>query len=189
MTSIQIEQKHIPIHIDTNGNLYFESNGNLFQLNVDPNNEPILESGNYDVVQENEIYIQKGKLVKTEKFVDDRYMPEDNGYSLVSDLVEDEFDETNEETQIEFYDTENKFTIQERENGQIASLYDVFVYDDTESNNLSKLIFRTKLHDEIPSYRVIIYTSGKFYFRPIGCMREKKYSLQLMDNLISVKCG
>jgi hypothetical protein len=166
-----IDNLKIPIHVDTHGNLYMEVNENLMQLNIDSNDKPYFDTGDYQIIS-NEIKTMKGKIVNTNKFVDDTYFPEDNGHDFVND------DKQVEETYFLFYDNESHLTINERNNGDIDALYDTFIYDE---NNLT---FRTKLSDETNFYRVIIYTSGKFFFRPIGCSTEKKYTLHIVENKI-----
>ena len=40
MTTIQIGNYSLPIHVDTHGNLYLEYNDKMYQLNVDSNDKP-----------------------------------------------------------------------------------------------------------------------------------------------------
>lgn len=87
--STTIDNQKIPIHIDTHGNLYFEVNKNLFQLNIDKNDDPYFDVGNYEIVS-NEVEIMKGKIVKSNKFVDDTYFPEDNGHNFIGTEKEEE---------------------------------------------------------------------------------------------------
>lgn len=189
-----IDEHTVPIHIDTHGNLYLEYNNNLFQLNVDRNNEPLFETGDYSVVSDHsDIPIVRGNITKSEKFVSDKYFIEENGHTLIKKEVNksDEYtvdtfgDDNFTDSNFEFYEMGVNVDIKERENGDINALYDTFIYDDSDTESYSKLIFQTKIPNEICIYRTIIYTSGKFYFRPIGCVIEHKYKISIEnDNIV-----
>lgn len=59
------------------------------------------------------------------------------------------------------------------------ALYEVLVYEGSPES--SHIIFKTKLLNDTPIYRMCIYTSGDMTFRPIGSP-EKKYKLTVLDN-------
>jgi hypothetical protein len=183
MVSITVDNLKIPIHVDNKGNLYFKVNNNLLQLNVDKNDDPVLESGNYEIMYESGIS-SKGKIIKSEKFENDEYFPEDNGHTLVDDSYQD--DEYDEEAFFKFYDLDSHLEIRERENGDILALYDIFIYDDHDTQQPSKLIFQSKMQNEMVIYRVVLYTSGKIYFRPLGCDKEKKYEIHTDNEKICI---
>ena len=188
----------IKIHIDVHGNLYFDHDGKIYQLNVDRNNEPYLDDGDYHIITDHYIDENKrentyiGKIVKSEVFVNERYFPEDNGNTLVGNNTPDD-DELYKEPEFTFYkfnELDERFRMDDRENGEINALYDTFIYeknDDIEKK--SHLIFRTKMQDETSIYRVNVYilnssemknekhSASEFYFRTIGCFIENKYEL------------
>lgn len=195
MTTIKVCDQYVSIHIDTHGNLYFEINNNdkltsncqsfIYQLNIDRNNEPYLEIGDYNIInnQEQNPNFHVGTIIKSEKFVNDKYFPEDNGHTLVNTTQNiDSDEELNEDSIFTFYQKENNITINDRNFGDINALYDIFIYNDSCSE--SQLIFQSKLQNEICPYRVILYTSGKFFFRAIGCFIENKYKLEIKNNII-----
>lgn len=201
MATIKVDDQCVPIHIDTHGNLYFEIKNNdpltsdcqsfIYQLNVDRNNEPYLDIGDYSVIDDQDDQNEQipnfhvGTIVKSEKFVNDRYFPEDNGHTLVDTSRNIDPDEDlDEDSPFIFYQKENKITINDRNFGDINALYDIFIYDDNDSCSGPQLIFQSKLQNEICSYRVILYTSGKFFFRAIGCFIENKYKLEIKNNTI-----
>lgn len=198
MTTIKVGDQCVPIHIDTHGNLYFEIENNdpltsnypnfIYQLNVDKNNEPYLDIGDYDIIDNKDEQIPKfhvGTIVKSEKFVNDRYFPEDNGHTITDKAPHlDPDEDLDEDSQFIFYQKENNITINDRNFGDINALYDIFIYDDNDSCSGPQLIFQSKLQNEICLYRVILYTSGKFFFRAIGCFVENKYKLEIKNNTI-----
>jgi hypothetical protein len=185
--TIPVDNSIISIHVDTKGNLYFEYLNNLFQLNIDKNNEPYLESGNYEII-ENDNNIIKGKIFESSDFQDDNYFLEDNGHAIVySYEFEDDQHNDNEENPFIFCDNGLNLEIKERNFGDINALYDIFIYDDTDEDEHSKLIFQTKLLNEICIYRVALYKSGKIFFRPIGCFVEKTYDLHIHNNEICIQ--
>lgn len=197
MATIKINETAIPIHVDAHGNLYLEHNNKLFQLNVDRNNEPYFDAGSYDIVARSTselsddmaVAVRTGKIVKSTKFVDDKYFPEDNSHSLI---LQDSESETEEETYFVFYQKENKINVVERVNGDVDALYDIFIYDDACTNSCNnstrdvQLMFQSKLHNDMCIYRVILYTNGRFFFRPIGCSIEHGYKLDIKDDVISI---
>ena len=185
--TISIDNNDIPIHIDTKGNLYFEYLNQLFQLNVDRNNDPYLESGNYEIVNK-KVKLCKGKIYETGEFQNDSHFTEDNGHSIVySYEIEDDQHDELEENPFVFCNKGLNLEIYDRNNGDINALYDVFIYDDSNSEEHAKLLFKTKLLNEICIYRVAIYKNGKFFFRPIGCFVEKTYELHLENNEVICK--
>ena len=106
MVSINIDDYSSQIHVDTHGNLYLEFEGTLFQLNVDQNNAPYFDIGDYNIISDpdEQPKIQTGKIVKSEKFFNDQYFPENSGHDLVdenpnlySDDEQDDDDDCNEE--------------------------------------------------------------------------------------------
>lgn len=185
--TIQIDSNEVTVHIDTKGNLYFEHLNQLFQLNVDRDNDPYLESGNYEIINQS-VEIPKGQIYETGEFKSDNYFMEDNGHTIVHsyEIEEDQHDETDENPFI-FCDKGLTLEIFERNNGDINALYDIFIYDDSDDDGHSKLIFQTKLLNEICIYRVALYRSGKFFFRPIGCFVERTYELHIENNNIICK--
>ena len=198
MTTIKVGDQNIPIHVDTHGNLYFEIKNNdqiaakysssIYQLNVDKNNEPYLDIGDYDIIDDGDEHIPNfrvGTMAKSEKFVNDRYFPEDNGHTLIDTTpLVNPYEDLEEDSQFIFYQKENNITINNRNFGDINALYDVFIYDDNDICSGPQLIFQSKLQNEICIYRVILYTSGKFFFRAIGCFIENKYRLEITNNII-----
>jgi hypothetical protein len=202
MATIKVDEQNIPIHIDTHGNLYFEIKNTdiittdgvspVYQLNVDQNNEPYLDIGDYHIVDMSDkknVYehskLNTGKIVKSEIFINDKYFPEDNGHALIyqnSSMYPDE--DLDDDAYFIFYQTDNKIQVDDRNFGDINALYDVFIYDDSDKDAQPQLIFQSKLQNEISIYRAILYTSGKFFFRAIGCFIEKSYKLVIKNNTI-----
>lgn len=179
MNAILISNISIPIHIDTNGNLYFEFKKKLFQLNVDKNDDPIFEEGNYEIISDQPT--QLGEIVKSNYFGDEKYFPEDNCHSLKDEFSDN--DSEDEEEYFTFYKSNKEidFPIYERENGHILALYDIFIYHNEE------LIFQSKLKNGMCCYRVLLQTNGDFHFRPIG-NTDEQYHLDLInDSIVCIK--
>lgn len=178
MCSTIIDDKQIPIHVDSHGNLYFEFANKLFQLNVDEHNQPYFIENTYDITTLDSLRQFDGKIVKANVF-NSEYFPEENGYKIVSD--DDEYDdEVYDEGIIKFYDNDSKLKIYDRNGGNIDAIYDVFVYNENE------LVFETKWINDVTIYRTVIYSNGDFYFRLLGCDRETEYKLGINDNKIIV---
>lgn len=192
---INIDNKAIEASVDNYGNLYFDFCDKTYQLNVGANNEPILDVNNSAITNQN-ANVTRGNIVNADKFVDDTYLIEDNGHECVYKCVkseeyfDDDFYQNYQDDCVEqsfvFYGVEPQLEIVERENSDVNALYDLFIYDDKEQETHGKLFLQTKIPDEICPYRVALYTSGKFFFRPIGCDVEKKYKLTILDNEIKI---
>lgn len=112
------------------------------------------------------------------------YYPEDNDYvynedNASSDELIDEYNVSNygyDNLKFEFWNNSiNKpIPIYNRKDGDIMSLYDVYVYD---NNNL---VFKSNSRDNSSIYRIRLNTDGNIYFRPIG-YPEELYELVLND--------
>jgi hypothetical protein len=197
MTYFQIGEDRLSIHIDTYGNLYFEHNHKLFQLNVDKNNRPYFESGEYNIIEEGKRYRNFGKIIKLSKLNDSKYFVEENEYSFIrtnddiyaGEEYADDIDRMNNPP-FEFYKSdEYDIEIAEREFGQIDALYDIFIYEEnnTKTNKESKLVFRSELPHEFCTYRVCIASHCKFYFRSHGMTTEHSYEIVIENDNIIVK--
>lgn len=197
--SIKINDQTIPIHIDINGNIYLAFMNNLYQLCVE-NDNPYLDQGNYNIVVKDNfdvddsddfdgVYSEKciegqqrhrvGKMTRSHTFYDDKYFPEENGYTF----SHKEDDSLENDSYFIFYGKD--LHPKERNNGDVQALYDTFIYDDNDKDNTS-LVFCSKMQNEMSIYRCCIYTSGKIYFRPIGCAVEKNYELSIKDNILQI---
>ena len=197
MTTINVDNNKVNIHIDNHGNLYFEYADKLYQLNVNETNDPCLDENDYHIINDN-MKVLKGKIIQTDKFVNDEYLIEDNGHECVHETVNDSdnyfanneyyagYEDDEEEKPFVFYEADREIKISERENGDTNALYDILLYDDSDIENHAKLFFQTKIPNELSIYRMALYISGKFYFRPIGCEVEKKYKLAIIDNAIRI---
>lgn len=67
-----------------------------------------------------------------------------------------------------------------RENGDITSLYDVYVYD-----NLNNLAFKSVSSDNSAIFRIRIYQTGDLFIRTIGSS-DKKYKFNLENKNLSL---
>jgi hypothetical protein len=189
------------IHLDPYGNVYLdgsnyiddpyftESKLLLFQLNVDRNDKLYADSGNYDIIDMNAI-INKQKMDGELRYNDDN----------IGDNIDDHIDthiddpvEINEDYIIEMGSDDNEILcddnpqfifhyvnddiqINERENGDIAALYDTNIYD---SNGMLKL--KTVSGDNSSIYKLRIHLNGVVYFKCITHI-ENKYK-PVINNL------
>lgn len=174
------------IHVDSHGNFYVEHKNKLYQLNVDGNNEPYFDPGDYSIISDNTPSKCDMVITKSDTFVNDRYFPEDNGH-VYKNIEYDDDQYIVDEPLFVFYNKKtDKINVYDRDNGDINALYDIFIYDDVDTNVNSQLVFQSKLPNEICAYRANVYTSGKFFFRSIGCFVEHKYKIIIEND--EVKC-
>lgn len=113
------------------------------------------------------------------------YYPEDNDHYVNDKSDNDEENQIFDEDLIKHYGDQNSefkfwssspdqsFKINSRENGDIAALYDVFIYDENDN-----LIFKSVSSENNSIYRIRLFMNGELFFRPIG-YTENKYVFEL----------
>jgi hypothetical protein len=161
----------IPIHIDIGGNVYFEYDNVLHQLNIDHNNAPYFIRDRFPEIPVNPCTPSCiGKLQLDSTFVQNYYYPEDGGHTCIGDheYEQDQYDEI----YFAFFENGLHFDIKNRclESNDVdyttsEAAYDTLIYDSKNS-----LVFRTKLVGDVCVYRVSLYLDGKITVR-IMCDR------------------
>jgi len=193
MTTINIDNVDIKVHLDVCGNVYFEHNDVLTQLCVDAHDDPYLDPANYDIIIPEEEAIPeiiRGTITQSDTFNNDMYFVEENGTSFnriresfECDDMSDDICFSEDNVYFIFYEKDPKTDFPSRNNGDIPALYDTFIYDDV-SEEKAEMILSAKINTENNIYRTIIYRSGKFFFRPIGSHIERCYKLAIENNSI-----
>ena len=179
------------VHLDLYGNVYFDgSNYNddpyftgtqslIFQLNIDRDNNPYADNGNYDIINSN-ILINKQKLNGDDSNNvnedDPNNVNEDDPNNVNEDYIIECDSDDNEifcedNLQFIFHHANDDIQINERENGDIAALYDTDIY------NNNGLILRAVSGDNSSIYKLRIHLN-EIYFKCVTCM-ENKYKLEI----------
>jgi len=193
------------VYFDTNGNAYIDLSyySGLFdnvqflvyQICVDGNNNIMFDPHEYPIIYNNEIKLGKFVEEDIEEEKDDKnednnceeYMENVNPYDLVSTkyyyeekkscyFLDLEDDETSYFT---FYNNsnDNGINIENRENGDILSLYDTLIYQNSTN------IFRSKLIGDAPLYILKLYDNGTIQFRElIDINNEEEYYISIDDD-------
>ena len=181
---MEINGKTIFISMDPYGNVYFEFNSIISQLNVDRDNNPYTDPGNYSIITMN-TKINKQKIGDDVQYADDidndKYVDDDYVIELDSDGNEILCDDDNDNPQFIFHYSDDSIEINERENGDIAALYDTDIYD---LNNY--LILRATSGDNRSIYKLRVHIDGSIYFKCITCA-ETKYKLEINENVLEIK--
>ncbi len=117
------------------------------------------------------------------------YYPEDSDYVYNDDIVDnddliDEYNVTNygyDNLKFEFWSNSisNPISIYNRCDGDIMSLYDVYIYEN------SNLIFKSNSSDNSSIYRFRININGYIYFRPVGYPEELYEIILTEDNKLT----
>lgn len=173
------------VHIDPYGNVYFDGTkynnkynidpyfttqqSLLFQLNVDRNNKLYGDTGNYEIIP-NDSLINKKKLENND--TDEENSGDDEDYIVELDADGNEI-LCDDNPQFIFHCKNDDIQVNERENGDVASLYDTDIFD---FNNA--LILRTTSGDDSSIYKLKVYLQGFVCFKCITCT-ENKYKLQI----------
>jgi len=195
---------NIKISFDEFGNLYFEDNYIIYQININSKNNLYADIGDYKLLS-NENNFKKSKFSLDKKltkkikndldnnYFEENYYPEDNEYYEYS-FINDDHDIYYNEDVIKKYGTNNQpfnfstnntyniFPVNNRENGHVMALYDSYVY----KNN--KLLFKSNSYNNESYYRLNIHLEGYIYFRPIGNSITKYNPIKLSSsNIIILK--
>lgn len=204
MKTVDLEE--FDISFDYYGNLYFNFKNANYQINVDGKNNIVAEKGDYEILDENSykpklysmIPVEKkilhkkiNKQLQTEDEEEDydepHFVPEENDHEIEIN-ESDEDDKMIDEDHIKRYGEQNKpfvfsrmgdddFPIHNRRNGDIAALYDVYIY------NNKNLMFKSKSKDNESIYIINIDPTNKMHFRQIGGI-IKTYSIKRIDDEI-----
>lgn len=62
------QKLNVDIHFDICGNLYFEYNNLIYQVNIDHKNVPYLDQFNYDIITPSNDKINKFKIITADFF-------------------------------------------------------------------------------------------------------------------------
>jgi hypothetical protein len=193
-----------------NDNLYFNNTNikPLHQLNIDGRNKPFTYPGEYKIKDKSSTDIRNLKLVNNnleklakdsvEYYDDDEYdldpIPEDKYY--IEEEISDNDNEIIDEEILNKYGDLNKpfnffnedpdyvFRVNKREEGEITSLYDTYIYIQDllgfkSSSPFGESIYILKLNDNNQfifrpidgrdtSYKVLLKKDGTFNFIPIN---------------------
>lgn len=159
--------EYFNISFDNNGFLYLDTNNKTYQLEIDIYNEPILISGEYNIIKEYDKLFGSITIVDEEKQSQEieyenyqsssiplSMYPEEKGYMYTE--LNNLNDDDDDESIFTFMGEGIKVYIRDNEN--YNSFYDTFI------NKNQKTIFRTKLIGEPPLY-VLTIENNIIYFR------------------------
>jgi hypothetical protein len=198
------------ISFDMYGNLYLTIQDKSYQINVDGKNKPYAEPGEYKILENKKVRLNKIRLndrgitlsnkaqhniEKNNDVVnEDReefIFPEEQGYTVDNnsdsygdDLIDEDnimkYGEMNKHFDFSHINDSNNIPINNREDGDISALYDTYLYDK------SRLCFKSSSKDNQSIYRIRLHNDGTFVFRPIG-QREVVYKLYLLSKSGNLK--
>lgn len=197
--------KTVPVNIsfDFYGNLYFELNDKSYQVNIDGQNRPVLDCGDYTIINtSNNITINKFNSIEASNILREKAKKtlEEDGESY--DAYTENYDYAinknlnNSDNEIIDEDIENQYgnhnkpfnftnnnsiiPINMREFGDICALYNSYIYNGTD------VCFISTSSNETSYYVIKVYTNGNIQFRPIG-YSEKLYKLVLIDDNLTIQ--
>jgi hypothetical protein len=216
---ININDKTCNIFFDKTGNVFIELNNNMYILEIDNvNNISLLKDENYyannnDGAQDLScdgscdgtcnicptkisklcVISDSGPDDKNDDTNDDnKYHPENKKLLNIKNdnNREDNLQSSYDDYQFIFSSIKQNIDIEIINSDDFVALYDTFIYEGEPDN--SELIFVSSCDDDIKlMYRLLIYTSGHFYFRPTGeKIKKNKLIISNDDNLMfeEVKC-
>jgi hypothetical protein len=201
--------KGVPL-FDTDGNLYIKFNGNYYDIIIQGNNTLLCEkiklnqiiksknikSGQFKLTSSmNSLkgkvfkeYLKDMDKLKTEDYeieeTEDefdrinKFFPEDFEYFESYDKS-DNIDDEKEEYFIFLSDVSKNNILNIIEGNDGIALYESLLYNKDLSSG--DLIFKSKLINGVPIYRLRLYESGDIAFRPIGD-QEQYYKLLMDEN-------
>jgi hypothetical protein len=125
------------------------------------------EDDEYDSDEEYKLYYPE-----EEEYVENEYDSDDSDSDLIDEDNINKYGTDNKQFKFSVYNIDYKLAINNRENGDIAALYDTYIYDN------GKLCFKSNSTDSESIYRIKLFDDGKLLFRPIG-YQEKYYELYI----------
>jgi hypothetical protein len=198
---ININDKTCNIFFDKTGNVFIKSNNDMYILEIDnANNISLLKDENYNTDDNDDAQyltcdglcdgicnICPTKISKLcvipdpdnknngdDKNDDDKYYPENKNLLDIKDddLQEDTLRACYDDHQFIFSSVKQNFDIEIINSDDFVALYDTFIYEGEPDGN--ELIFVSSCDNNVKlMYRLLIYTSGHFYFRPTGEIIKK----------------
>jgi|SaaInlStandDraft_4_1057021.scaffolds.fasta_scaffold00672_11 hypothetical protein len=182
--------------LDSSGNCYISGLKNkndkffselstslLYQINITGNNGIRLDEEKPDILSEsieNIFGFQQTKILDITENDTETYLPEDGDH--INTYLEQEDthgffgDENLNEKEGDHYifsSSGSGIKVPVYKSDEEMSLYETFMYDD--SRDITALIFKSE-GNEVPIFRLRVYSSGKIVFRPTG-EKEKEYIL------------
>lgn len=198
---ISIGESLCDILFDKSGNLFVKHDKKMYIIEIDnKNNITLCKDENYN---EDEFMEQKcddtcdgncatcppkisklclvcdddstNKKPDEQNEVDDMYYPENKSFANMQQETRDD-----DEYEFTFSKTNQNVMINVVNSDDYPALYDTLVYDGCPDDN--KLVFSSLCVGDMKlMYRLMVYTSGEFYFRPTG-EKIKKNKLILSDD-------
>ena len=174
--------KPCEIYFDSTGNLFIKYDAQLYIIDITNDNDIILlKDDNYNELQNNDIIcmpcapkIEKLCLVSDngnknkndEDDDDNKYYPENNSFLNVTDEEHTEC-YNNYDHEFIFSRVNQNVNINIVESDDYPALFDTLIYEGDPENG--KLVFMSSCKENVKlMYRLLIYTTGEFYFRPTG---------------------
>ena len=165
------------LSFDPYGNVYFVNDQTTFQINIDNTNKPYADSGSYYIISDT--ITNKLLLEPTDNDDDDK---EDYVITVDEEGNEIMYDDNPKFIFHSISSDADLIQINERENGDITSLYDTEIY-----NVNNTLIFKAISEDSSSIYKLKIYLNGKIFFGIItNTEREFKLSINNTGQLIFI---
>ena len=180
--TVDDQKFNFTICFDEYGNLYLDGSNYInneyfdivhsliFQLNVDRDNNPYFDPGNYEIISD--IIINKLPLDKQEEDKKEHDENEQDNHEFIIELDSDGNEILcDDDPKFTFYGNLD-IKITDRENGDVAALYDTEIYHNTVC------IMSTASGDNSSIYKLKLNLNGDVYF---GCMcdKENKYTISI----------
>lgn len=194
----------INLCFDLFGNLYFDTNlikddkffsnvlkHNLHQICVDGKNEPYVESGEYQIISNeklNKSFDTMRKIKIKDKYENSKktYYYENNKQNINEIMIDEKITKSFGQHNIPFVFSsladEYNINIEDRMFGDIAALYDTYIY----KNNL--LCFNSNSFTNDSIYKFYIYEDGRFYIKIVGHKRiPYKVKITEIGDIVFIK--
>lgn len=172
--NLLINDKLISIMLDYLGNVYFNDNKHIYQLNFDMNEEPELFLCDDNYIEKIDYYQEehKSNLQNKMDIGDDNHLYEHYPNRPIYNFNNDDWYEYVAEDTIHYITNNNHFPIYEFKEQNINSLYDFYL---TNNNNVN--LISSYSNDYSSLYTCIINTSSNtLIVKKIDCL-DKTYNI------------
>ena len=173
-----LNQKNEPvilnIFFDSYGNLYLHTNEDCFQVNIDKNNLPIGDRGNYKILGHYNDIRTDSLLNKALDHERPNNLEEDK---IVNEDVIKRYGYHNREFCFSNLKDSYKIPVYEIENEEIAALYDTSVYINENICFMSS----SESHESI--YEFSVCNNGTIKFNLMGS-QQRTFKIKLFENML-----
>ena len=185
---VNIDGKNVPYTVNDTFKIIQKNVSKIGKIKLLDNHRSLKDKVHTEL-EENRLKLDDFNINDNDLLNEPDYFPEDNDHINIIDEDEDDdntqcYKEIFDEDNVNKYGIDNleflfwgynDISVNYREDGDISSLYDTYVYGKGNT-----LIFKSNSKDENSIFRLMVYQNGDIHFRPIS-ENAKIYHMSIND--------